>query len=241
VKENVQSKLSALGWHLNRAQRNSLQSSQADLKALHHLPELDLHYVPWTIPALRPAAVATLLNEVIIHKRRRVLEFGAGISSLYLANHFSKTELEGHVVSVEEDGEWCEVVRDYLDKLNVPSQYFQVVEAPLSSYQEASACEKWYDTDILRSELQEQSFDLILVDGPAAFEEGREMARLPALPFVHKYLADDFAVFLDDAGRDGEEEIVQHWQELFDMQFNMVSGMGCFRPQSDRRYYDISV
>lgn len=241
MKEKIYGKLSALGWQLNRSQRETLKSSQADLRALHHLPRLDVHYLPWTTPALRPAAVATVLNEVIIHQRQQVLELGAGISTLYLANHFSKTDSDGYVVSVEEDGEWCGVVRGYLDRLNVSPQYYQVVEAPLCSYQNTSACEKWYNTDVLRSELQGQNFDLMLVDGPAAFEEGREMARLPALPFAYEYLADDFSVFLDDVERDGEEEISRCWQKKFGVDCIIVSGMGCFRPQTNRCYFDISV
>lgn len=241
MNKKIKDKISDVGWHLNRLQRSSLKSFQSDLKALHHLPELNLHYIPWTVPALRPSAVAALMNEVVIHRRRNILEFGAGVSTLYLADLLSSMELKGRIISVEENGDWCEVVEEYLDDLGISSRYVQIVESPLRDYHEKSECDRWYDTEVLKESLSGKTFDMVLVGGPSAMEKGQEMARLPALNFVRSYLSSDFSLFLDDIERDGENKIGGIWQEKLGVEYIVVSGMGCFRPKSPEKYYDIKI
>ena len=175
--------LSRIGWHINKTQRGALERKKQNIESLHLLPELDLEYIPWTQAALRPAGVRALLNEVVVHQRRSVLEFGSGISTLYLAHYFDGED-EGHVVSVEEDEEWASIVGSYLEESGVSKDRFQILRAPLQPYTEASSPEFWYDTEVLRPELQQKTFDMIFVDGPVSWQNENTFARYPALPFV---------------------------------------------------------
>jgi predicted O-methyltransferase YrrM len=120
--------LSKIGWHASKTQREALFRARQDLESLHLLPELSLEYIPWTEAELRPAGVRVLLNEVVVHSRCSVLEFGSGISTLYLANHFNRAG-KGRVISVEEDEKWASVVESYLNELGVSRDRAQILRA----------------------------------------------------------------------------------------------------------------
>lgn len=204
--------LSRIGWHVNKTQREALDRTKQDIESLHLLPELEVEYIPWTKAALRPAGVRALLNEVVVHQRRSVLEFGSGISTLYLAHYFDG-EGEGHVVSVEEDEEWATIVEGYLEELGVSQDRFQILRAPLQPFTEASSPEFWYDTEVLRPELQQKTFDMMFVDGPVSWRDENAFARYPAFPFVADRLREDSVAFLDDAGWGDQEEIFRRWAD----------------------------
>jgi len=230
--------LSKIGWHLNNTQRKRLDQVQQDLESLHHLPELDLSYIPWTEAALQPAGVRALLNEVIIHGRQSILEFGSGISTLYLADHFDG-QGEGQIISIEEDEKWAAIVEDYLDELNLSKERFQILRAPLKPFDGSERPAFWYDTEFLRSELRQKTFDIVFVDGPVSWREENEYARSPALPFAKDYLQEESVIFLDDAGWGDQKEIFQRWGNGYDLDTELVAGMGVLRPPSSNATYDI--
>ncbi len=231
--------LAKLGRHLNKLEKNSLEDDHKNILALNQLPELDLYYIPWTAGALSPKSICTLLNEVVIHDRSKFLEFGSGLSTLYLADYFEHSDGEGRVISVEQDREWLDIVKGYLDEMGVTDQHYNLIEAPLSPHSALPKNQRWYDEGVLRSEIEGTDIDMVLVDGPAAWKEGRETARYPALPFVSDYLSDDYALFLDDAKRDGEREITRRWLRQFDIECSYTSGMNLFRPLENDIEYSI--
>lgn len=72
---------------------------------------------------------------------------------------------------------------------------------------------KWYDQETIESQTKSfPEFDLVLVDGPMAWDKPRSLSRYPALPFVRPKLAERFSVFLDDTHRSGEQQIADWWQ-----------------------------
>ena len=54
---------------------------------------------------------------------------------------------------------------------------------------------------------------LLLIDGPPGYGEGMAHSRYPALPALADRLAQDALVFLDDADREPEREIIARWAE----------------------------
>jgi hypothetical protein len=52
-----------------------------------------------------------------------------------------------------------------------------------------------------------------LVDGPPGYGEGMSHSRHPALPVLADRMAPGGMVFLDDADREPEREIVSRWSE----------------------------
>jgi hypothetical protein len=55
--------------------------------------------------------------------------------------------------------------------------------------------------------------DLLIIDGPPGFIQ--KHSRYPALPLLNKQLAKDCVVFLDDAARDDEQEMVRRWLKTY--------------------------
>src|SRR4051794_41390702 len=80
-----------------------------DLVALSALQPLVRGYVPWTAWSMRPAAIASIVNEIERGRRRTVVELGAGTSTLFLGH--ALRQLGGRLTSVEHDGEYADHLR----------------------------------------------------------------------------------------------------------------------------------
>ena len=63
--------------------------------------------------------------------------------------------------------------------------------------------------------------DLLLVDGPPAFEPHIELSRYPALPALAERLVPDATVILDDIDRPGELRILETWERDCDFRFEV--------------------
>lgn len=151
------------------------------------------------------------------------------------------------LISVEHDERWIAVMEQYLQQLSVsPSVYF-VVHAPLApvapALKDEMDAQKWYDYSALEEQLGKRSFDMVLVDGPPAYQTDKQEARYPALPFMKERLECDFVVLLDDVGRDGERSIVERWIDRYDLNLSVNvgdSGLGVLRPVGTDSTYQIA-
>jgi len=54
---------------------------------------------------------------------------------------------------------------------------------------------------------------MLVIDGPPGFIQ--KNSRYPALPLLFDKLSKQSSVFLDDAGREDEKELVAQWQAEF--------------------------
>jgi hypothetical protein len=181
-----------------------------DLLAMQALTPLSSAYVPWSISAMRPSAIVAVLNEITVNRRRNVVELGGGVSTLYIARLIQRRG--GHLWTVEHDESWAallteEIANEALD------QVVTVVHAPLSPAHEAWPGEggSWYTRDALVPALADHPVDLLVVDGPPAYQAGHGHARYPAARFFAPLFADDYTVILDDIDRAGEQEIMERW------------------------------
>lgn len=167
-----------------------------DTQALTQLSQFSLGYIPWTLSAMRPAGIRLAVNEILIHGRRSGIEFGAGISTLFLAKAFSLTG--GRLVTVDHDGGWLAKVGDYLRGAGIEESACALVHAPLAGGTETGA--EWYDAETLDPAVAGRRFDFALIDGPVA-EAGKEAIRGPACGFLKTRLEPSYAVFVDDIDR----------------------------------------
>lgn len=163
---------------------------------------------------MRPAALCCVLNEIIVHQRKRLVEFGAGISTIYIAHVLRDTG--GRITSFEHDERWRDLVERYLAKYQL-QDVVNLVHAPLAPCADALGGCQWYDRRIVLSHLKDVTVDGVIVDGPPASSAGLELSRYPALPVLRESLAESFFVFLDDIGRQGEREIFDRWQTLLNL------------------------
>ncbi|MCP9234076.1 class I SAM-dependent methyltransferase [Mesorhizobium sp. LMG 17147] len=187
-----------------------------DSRAAAELSRLGLPYLPWSDASLLPSALQVVLNEIEINSRKTIVEFGSGISTIYVAQILSR--LGGRIVSFESDLEWATFVENRLAALNL-AEFASVVHAPLGPCTLSKNGLQWYDPVIVTTAVQNLSIDCVVVDGPPAYSAGYELARYPALPAVQEWLAQDYVVFLDDIHRLGEQEILRLWANLFGIKF----------------------
>lgn len=187
-----------------------------DTRAAVELSRLGLPYLPWSDASLLPSALQVVLNEIEINSRKTIVEFGSGISTIYIAQILSR--LGGRIVSFESDAEWATFVENRLAAFNL-SEFASVVHAPLGPCALSKNGLNWYDEAVVATAVQDLSVDCVVVDGPPAYKTGYELARYPALPVLQAQLAQDYAVFLDDIHRLGEQEILRLWADLFGIQF----------------------
>jgi predicted O-methyltransferase YrrM len=156
----------------------------------------------WTTGSMIPAGFAAVCAEVTARDAPTVVECGSGFSTLELATLVR--ERGGRLVSLEHDPRWAERVRGELVAAGL-AETAEVVLAPL----EPGAGLPWYAAAALGA--VPMRIDVLLVDGPPAFEPGTGFSRYPALPALADRLVDGAVVVLDDIDRDGEQEVLDAW------------------------------
>jgi len=188
----------------------ALVGDRKDVLAMHALAPLSTRYLPWSTTAMRPSAVSSLLADVVINRRQRVVELGGGISTFYLARLLG--EHGGRMWTVEHDPHWADLLAQHL-KAEGLADVATVVHAPLSptSHPYAGGA-LWYAEEPMAPIVAAGGIDLLVVDGPPAHAAGLTHARYPALPHFARALAPGALVVLDDILRRGEQEILRRWE-----------------------------
>ena len=82
----------------------------------------------------------------------------------------------------------------------------------------------WYDEAAIDAAVG--AIDLLVVDGPPAFEPGYGLARHRALVVLRDRLLPGATVVLDDVERAGEQEVLRRWEDEFGLAFRRVAGAG---------------
>lgn len=197
------------------------------MNALHHLSD---GYVPWTFWSMRPAAVASVVNDVILRNRQTVVEIGAGSSTLLLAKAVQLTG--GRLFSIEHDADFADSLRRLL-KLRGLDSIAKVVQVPLATLPEgfglaAGDCQApttWYDLDQLDAAAP-TGIDLLVVDGPPAGAQGDVLIREPAVRALRDKFAPSYSVYLDDLERPPERETLRLWEEQLGIPFTIIERIG---------------
>jgi predicted O-methyltransferase YrrM len=170
----------------------------------------------WSAGAMTPAGLAAVCTEVTGRHRRRIVECGSGFSTLVLARLLHTHG--GRLVSLEHDQTWATRVHTNLAAQGL-DDVAQVTLAPLEAHPLARDGLPWYTHRALRS--LPPSIDLLLVDGPPAFEPQLALSRYPALPALAERLTPDATVVLDDIDRPGELRTLQAWERDHDFRFEL--------------------
>ena len=185
-----------------------------DVMAMSILTPLCRTLQPWTSWSLRPAALVSVLSEIVLHDRHVVVELGSGASTAYLGALLR--ERAGRLYSVESDPAWAAATRDRLNREGL-AETVELVEAPLVANGRARPGHRWYD-ELALAPLLGESIDVLLVDGPPG-AEGAGLARYPALPFFAGSLSTRALVALDDVSREGEQKVLELWEQESSMTF----------------------
>ncbi|MEN3615698.1 class I SAM-dependent methyltransferase [Plantactinospora sp. ZYX-F-223] len=202
-----------------------------DVLALQVLAPLSSSYLPWNMAAMRPSGVVAVLNEIIINRRRCIVELGAGISSIYIGRLLRQRG--GHIWTVEHDEQWADALdREFANESL--EDVVTVVRAPLVPTTSTWPDEEngWYESEAIRRTITDRKIDLLVIDGPPANDVARQHSRYPAIPFFSPLLADDYTIVLDDVNRPGEQEIIKRWERDLGISFEhhvLAGGIGIGR------------
>lgn len=136
-------------------------------------------------------------------KPQVIVECSSGTSSLVLSQCCRMNKV-GHVYSLENGEEFVAQTSRQLGEFQL-SEHCDVIHAPLRDVELDNDTFQWYDV----SSLPDLEIDMLVIDGPPGFLQ--KHSRYPALPVLNEKLSDHCAIFLDDAARDDEQELVNHW------------------------------
>lgn len=153
------------------------------------------------------SAAADFLQLIIDHSLDKqpatILECSSGLTSLMLAR-CCQINQQCHVYSLENGEEYALKTQANIDHYQL-AEYATIIHAPLKPYTINKTDYSWYNINKIPS----QAIDMLVIDGPPGFIQRH--SRYPALPLLFDKLADHCTVFLDDAAREYERELVAMW------------------------------
>lgn len=189
------------------------------MEALHALyTELQLQR---SLPATRgwaasPDFLLELARHALSERPQVVVECSSGTSTLVLARCMQLNGC-GKVYSLEHDPHYAKATRAELARHGL-APWAEVLDSPLTAQEFRSATWPWYET----AGLPAGRIGMLAIDGPP--QATRRLARYPAGPALFARLAPGAAVFLDDAKRPDEQEILRRWaNEYPEMQQQMLN------------------
>lgn len=157
------------------------------------------------------SAAADFLSLIVDHclaaRPGVVLECSSGLTTLMLAR-CCRMNGHGHVYSLENGEQYAQATRDALDRYGL-GQQTTVIHAPLLATPLGDRTFQWYDTKGLHN----KSIDMLVIDGPPGFIQPH--SRYPAMPRLMDRMAPDCRIYLDDAAREDERELVARWLEEY--------------------------
>lgn len=201
-----------IGNYSIKAEISNIDSSLfKQIQSYHQLIQLIQPIKP--LPMLRGwAASPDFLTEIATHtlenKPNTILECSSGASTLILARSCEINGL-GHVYSLEHDQKYAQKTLKTLQANNL-EKWVTIIHAPLEPLEQLNK-KVWYSIDGLNH--ISNHIDMIVVDGPP--ENTDTLARHPAVPILYKLMSDTCTLFLDDASRSDEKEILKLWKHEF--------------------------
>lgn len=167
--------------------------------------------VPLDGPSIDPHHARTLCFLLQAKRPRRVLELGSGSSTVYISTLLRRLAAPPEVhIAVDHDRRFLDLTEE-LCRLNHCAKNIQFVHGPLGQVGDHPM--PWYQ--IPPTALSQGPFDLIVVDGPPAYESHLVRAREPALPVLMSSLASGGVLILDDTNRPGEQKVLSAWRKAF--------------------------
>lgn len=151
--------------------------------------------------------LALIADHVLAARPSVIVECSSGLSTLVLAR-CCELNRQGRVFSLENGPAFAEATRAELIRYAL-QDHAMVIDAPLVEQRLEGSEYRWYDL----AGLPEQRIDLLVIDGPPGFLQRH--SRYPALPRLHDRLSAACHVFLDDAARADEGEIVALWRQRY--------------------------
>lgn len=217
---NIKKKIIDINTAINNSIENQLMQDILSLELIKRIYELGT-FIPITEKTLRPFCLAFMLNEITINKRVSILEFGSGLSTILVGRLLKSENIKGKIVSVEHDEKWVEYLNEIIRKEQM-DDVINIIHAPLEQKTKKGGYEfNWYDTKMIDAKTKDTFFDMLIIDGPPAFQEDKILSRYPALPYISERLNNNHVIFIDDVHRKGETLTKNYYEEEYNMKFRV--------------------
>ena len=156
----------------------------------------------WPLPSRTAAFLARLIRQ---YGLGRALEFGAGTSSVVLAHALA--ERGGMLTSLERSPEWCTAQWDVIGTLDAVDARLVPSRLVFRTFRSGAA---WCFERAPAALAERGPFDLVLVDAPQSW-----VGRAGALHSARPHLTKGAIVVVDDAGREGERNLIAGWLRAY--------------------------
>lgn len=183
-----------------------------ELLAAHVLSPLTVNH-PFLPFSASYRLLAHLANDIINNRRRRILEFGSGVSTVIMARLNRMNRLGLTIISVDSNAEWIEMQKETLAKEGLEGGVSFVYAPCVAGPYDFRGHNYWFDPASLDPHLADFLPDLVLVDAPMG---SMPYARYGALPYLLDKLPECYSIFLDDTHRAEEKAIVKAWQSMIE-------------------------
>jgi predicted O-methyltransferase YrrM len=203
-------------WTISALDRFGMRSSRNFRHLFRHIQIINaLHEqlrLPHILPpsggmAASPDFLKAVADHVLAAKPNLVVECSSGLSTVVIARCL-QINGGGRVVSMEHMPQFAEMTRAELKRQGL-SDRAVVLDAPLIPHVLSGTTFQWYRTDALPGE----PIDLLIVDGPPA--DTGDSPRYPAGPRLFPRLSSKGAIFIDDAGRPEDIDVIARWRQEF--------------------------
>jgi predicted O-methyltransferase YrrM len=181
--------------------------------------------------ALSPDALLVILREVTTRSNPRVVEFGAGGSTIALAATL-RAMGSGSLTTIEHNEDFAKGIAKRLDQSKL-LDYATIRTVPLIDYGPRLGFPAFRSYDLKDQELD---FDVALVDGPIVPVFGPATRSVP-LEWCVARLAGQRVVYLDDASRAAEQTVLDAskliWQDVETELIRTEKGLARISHRSD--------
>lgn len=199
------------------------------LESYHYLRDrLNLREgMPYTTDwSAAPDFLKLIVEHTLEHKPDFIMECSSGLTTVMLAR-CCELNGRGHVYSLEHGENYAARCLHQLERYAL-QLHATVFHAPLKTYPIKGHDYRWYETDVITDKaIPDKTIDMLVIDGPPGFIQRH--SRYPALPLLYDKLADGCTIFMDDAARPEEKEIVQMWMTAHpELEYRHISNeRGC--------------
>ena len=212
VQDRVLRAITALEVRLadERTAIEQLTIQNAEVASIAMVSAMD---TPYPLPlggkwALGWDAAAILAREVGSTRPDTVVELGSGASSIVIGLQLRRAG-RGRLITLDHEPDFAAITRRHVAALGL-DPWVTVLDAPLVDCQVGDEWYRWYELPHALASLEH--IDLLVVDGPPQKIDRAGTPRYPALPMLGDRLGRGTTVFVDDASRDAERQMLDRWQ-----------------------------
>jgi predicted O-methyltransferase YrrM len=154
-----------------------------------------------------------LVQQLVSRQPKVILELGSGSSTVIIARVYQLLGIQDCAhISIDHEAFFLDLSKRYAE-LNGVADRVNFCHCPLEPVAASLDGNNWYSG--VSNTLNGRKIELLVIDGPPAYEDDTQNARYPALPMLYEHLSPNCMVILDDANRPGEKMAVERWKEQY--------------------------